>query len=117
MADPLNRALVKHTSVARRSRPGETHQFVSIWGGSGGELLDLVEEEPGDFKVWVGKDDLGPTEDPHGDHPYPTLEWQVSERAAVTPELAVRNPANFVCFAHHGTECRYFLRFGAEPWI
>lgn len=64
MTDPLNRLLVEHTSTTRRNGPGETHHLVPIGGGSGGELLDWVEES-GAFKVWVAKENPGPTEDPY----------------------------------------------------
>lgn len=64
MTDPLNRLMVEHTSTTRVNRPGETHHLVPVGGGSGGELLDWVEET-GAFKVWVAKDNPGPAEDPY----------------------------------------------------
>jgi hypothetical protein len=51
-----------------------------------------------------------------GDNPDTALEWQVQAYDALTPELALRNPASYASFAHHVTEGT-FLRFGAEPWI
>ncbi len=51
-----------------------------------------------------------------GDNPDSALEWQVDAYAALSPELALRNPASYASFAHHVTEGT-FLRFGSEPWI
>jgi hypothetical protein len=51
-----------------------------------------------------------------GDNPDTALEWQVQAYAALTPELALRNPASYASFAHHVTE-GFFLRFGNQPWI
>ncbi|WP_156325455.1 hypothetical protein [Nonomuraea sp. SBT364] len=51
-----------------------------------------------------------------GDNPDTALEWQIQAYDALTPELALRNPASYASFAHQVTEGT-FLRFGLEPWI